>query len=75
MYASCFATNRCIVKGLARLETVMTADAVRNARRLAFVSLTSTLDNDYYVQLSNKTGATVLEADDLVVSRKGFATG
>jgi L-2-aminoadipate reductase len=50
--------------------------AVGKAKRLAFVSSTSTLDNGYYVQLSSKTGGTaVSEADDLEGSRKGLATG
>ncbi|KAH8126810.1 L-2-aminoadipate reductase [Trichoderma asperellum] len=48
--------------------------ATGKAKRLAFVSSTSTLDNDHYVELSKKTGA-VMEADDLEGSRKGLATG
>lgn len=49
--------------------------AVGKAKKLAFVSSTSTLDNDHYVQLSSKAGAAVIEADDLEGSRKGLATG
>lgn len=44
-------------------------------KRLAFISSTSTLDNDYYVELSRKAGASVLETDDLEGSRKGLGTG
>ncbi|KAK3938645.1 hypothetical protein QBC46DRAFT_161602 [Diplogelasinospora grovesii] len=43
-------------------------------KRLAFVSSTSTLDTDYYVELS-QSGKSVLETDDLEGSRKGLATG
>ncbi|UKZ51964.1 putative NRPS-like protein biosynthetic cluster [Trichoderma virens] len=45
------------------------------AKRLSFVSSTSTLDNDHYVELTSKSGAFVMEADDLEGSRKGLATG
>jgi L-2-aminoadipate reductase len=48
---------------------------VGKAKRLGFVSSTSTLDNDYYVQLAGNSGATVSEADTLEGSRKGLATG
>ncbi|UKZ67676.1 putative NRPS-like protein biosynthetic cluster [Trichoderma atroviride] len=48
--------------------------ATGKAKRLAFVSSTSTLDNDHYVEISKKAGA-VMEADDLEGSRKGLATG
>jgi L-aminoadipate-semialdehyde dehydrogenase len=43
-------------------------------KRLTFVSSTSTLDTDHYVQLSQKQGL-VSEADDLEGSRKGLGTG
>jgi L-2-aminoadipate reductase len=49
--------------------------ATGNPKRMAFVSSTSTLDNEYYVQLSRKVGAAVLETDDLEGSRKGLGTG
>uniref|UniRef100_A0A0B7JZA4 Alpha-aminoadipate reductase n=1 Tax=Bionectria ochroleuca TaxID=29856 RepID=A0A0B7JZA4_BIOOC len=49
--------------------------AVGKPKRFAFVSSTSTLDTDYYVNLSNKDGKAVMEADDLEGSRKGLATG
>ena len=42
--------------------------------RLAFVSSTSTPDNEYYVRLSQEIG-TVLETDDLEGSRKSLGTG
>ncbi len=48
-------------------------------KRLTFVSSTSVLDTDHYVQLSRESAAAgntgVLEADDLEGSRKGLATG
>lgn len=44
------------------------------AKRLAFVSSTSALDSDHYIELS-KSGSPVLEADDLEGSRKGLGTG
>ncbi|KAF2864941.1 L-aminoadipate-semialdehyde dehydrogenase large subunit [Massariosphaeria phaeospora] len=43
-------------------------------KRLAFVSSTSTLDTDHYVQLS-QSGTPVPEAEDLSGSRKGLGTG
>ncbi|KAK5988278.1 L-2-aminoadipate reductase large subunit [Cladobotryum mycophilum] len=49
--------------------------SVGKAKRLAFVSSTSTLDNDHYVSHSSNSGGAVLEADDLEGSRKGLATG
>ena len=49
--------------------------ATRKPKRLAFVSSTSTLDNEYYVRLSQESGAAVLETDDLEGSRKGLGTG
>lgn len=47
--------------------------ATGKAKRLAFVSSTSTLDTDHYLQLSSR--AVVKEADDLEGSRKGLTTG
>ncbi|CAI4213411.1 unnamed protein product [Parascedosporium putredinis] len=48
-------------------------------KSLAFVSSTSTLDSDYYVELSKKSaaegGTGVQEDDDLEGSRKGLGTG
>ncbi|KAL2756478.1 hypothetical protein ACRALDRAFT_1042487 [Sodiomyces alcalophilus JCM 7366] len=48
-------------------------------KRLAFVSSTSTLDNDHYVKLSQESiaagGRGVLESDDLSGTRKGLGTG
>ncbi|KAH8812317.1 hypothetical protein F5884DRAFT_701490 [Xylogone sp. PMI_703] len=44
-------------------------------KRLAFVSSTSTLDSDHYIQLAKSAGTPVLEADDLEGSSKGLATG
>jgi L-aminoadipate-semialdehyde dehydrogenase len=49
--------------------------ATGKPKRLAFVSSTSTLDSEYYVQLSRKVGTAVLESDDLEGSRKGLGTG
>ncbi|CAH0043620.1 unnamed protein product, partial [Clonostachys solani] len=49
--------------------------AVGKPKRFAFVSSTSTLDTDFYVNLSNKDGKAVMEADDLEGSLKGLATG
>ncbi|KAK0386994.1 hypothetical protein NLU13_5308 [Sarocladium strictum] len=44
-------------------------------KRLSFVSSTSTLDTDHYVQLSRDVETGVLETDDLEGSRKGLQTG
>ncbi|ODM16957.1 L-aminoadipate-semialdehyde dehydrogenase large subunit [Aspergillus cristatus] len=48
-------------------------------KRLAFISSTSTLDTDYYVNLSQQSvasgGSGVLETDDLEGSAKGLGTG
>lgn len=43
-------------------------------KRIAFVSSTSTLDNEHYLQL-NSTDKGVVETDDLEGSRKGLGTG
>jgi L-aminoadipate-semialdehyde dehydrogenase len=47
---------------------------VGKPKSLAFVSSTSTLDSDHYVELSRRTGS-VPEADDLEGSHKGLGTG
>lgn len=47
----------------------------KKPKRLTFVSSTSTLDNQYYIQLTRKAGSAVLEADDLEGGRKGLGTG
>ncbi|KAL9631402.1 MAG: hypothetical protein Q9164_005912, partial [Protoblastenia rupestris] len=44
-------------------------------KRLAFVSSTSTLDNEYYVRLLQEIGTAVPETDDLEGSRKGLGIG
>ena len=44
-------------------------------KRLAFISSTSALDNDHYVELSRTDKNGVQEADDLEGSRKGLGTG
>ncbi|KJR82106.1 L-aminoadipate-semialdehyde dehydrogenase [Sporothrix schenckii 1099-18] len=45
-------------------------------KRLAFVSSTSALDNDHFVQqAAGPHGTPLLETDDLAGSRKGLATG
>lgn len=82
--------NGAHVHWIARYEQMMqsnvlsTIDAMKlcnegKAKLFAFVSSTSTLDTDYYVNLSQEQTATgrgaVLEADDLQGSRVGLATG
>jgi len=49
--------------------------ATGKPKRLAFVSSTSTLDNEYYFRLSRELGTAVLETDDLEGSCKGLSTG
>jgi L-aminoadipate-semialdehyde dehydrogenase len=49
--------------------------ATGKSKRLAFVSSTSTLDNEHYVRLASKAGTSVLETDDMEGSRKGLGTG
>lgn len=44
-------------------------------KRIAFVSSTSTLDNEHYAALSKTSETGVLETDDLEGSRKGLGTG
>lgn len=61
---------------LSTMSCVQLCAAGSKAKRLAFVSSTSALDNDHYVQLaSGPSGTPVLETDDLEGSRKGLATG
>ncbi|OIW34256.1 aminoadipate reductase [Coniochaeta ligniaria NRRL 30616] len=48
--------------------------ATGKAKQFAFVSSTSALDNDHYVELSRTRGS-VPESDDLEGSRKGLGTG
>ncbi|ODA78900.1 hypothetical protein RJ55_04490 [Drechmeria coniospora] len=82
--------NAAHVHWIARYEQMMrsnvlsTIDAMKlcnegRAKLFAFVSSTSTLDTDHYVQLSQEQTATgrgaVLEADDMQGSRVGLATG
>jgi L-aminoadipate-semialdehyde dehydrogenase len=47
----------------------------KKPKRLTFISSTSTLDNEYYIELTRKAGAVVLEADDMEGARKGLGTG
>lgn len=48
--------------------------ATGRPKRLAFVSSTSALDNEHYLQQSD-AGHPILESDDLEGSRQGLATG
>jgi L-aminoadipate-semialdehyde dehydrogenase len=63
---------------LSTVECVSLA-ATGKPKSLAFVSSTSTLDSDHYVELSQKSvaegGTGVQEDDDLEGSRKGLGTG
>ncbi|KAG8406556.1 large subunit of alpha-aminoadipate reductase [Metarhizium acridum] len=61
-------------------NVISTLDCIRlcaegKPKRLCFVSSTSTLDTNYYVQLSRDLKTGVLETDDLQGSRKGLGTG
>lgn len=61
-------------------NVISTLDCIRlcaegKPKRLCFVSSTSTLDTDHYVQLSRDDKTGVLETDDLEGSRKGLGTG
>ncbi|TGJ81173.1 hypothetical protein E0Z10_g7591 [Xylaria hypoxylon] len=61
-------------------NVISTLDCIRlcaegKPKRLCFVSSTSTLDTDHYVQLSRDVKTGVLETDDLEGSRKGLGTG
>lgn len=49
--------------------------AIGKAKRLAFVSSTSTLDSPHYISLSQDKGLAISETDDLEGSRKGLGTG
>ena len=61
---------------LSTLSCIQLCSAGSRPKRLAFVSSTSALDNDYFVQLAaGPNGTPVLETDDLAGSRKGLATG
>ena len=64
---------------LSTLDCVALAAEGGRPKRLAFVSSTSTLDTDHYVQLSRESvaagGNGVTEDDDLEGSRKGLGTG
>lgn len=48
--------------------------ATGRQKRLAFVSSTSTLDNEHYLQQSD-AGQPIMESDDLEGSRQGLTTG
>lgn len=82
--------NAAYVHWIARYEEMMrsnvlsTIDALKlcnegKAKLFSFVSSTSTLDTDHYVNLSHEQTATgrgaVLESDDMQGSRVGLATG
>ncbi|KAM4067251.1 AMP-binding enzyme [Hirsutella rhossiliensis] len=61
-------------------NVLSTLDCIRlcatgKPKRLTFVSSTSTLDNDHYVQLSREVETGVPETDDLEGSRRGLGTG
>ena len=49
--------------------------AFGKAKRLAFVSSTSTLDNEHFIRQYQDKRLNVLESDDLEGSRKGLGTG
>ncbi|KAM5351841.1 hypothetical protein ACJ41O_004564 [Fusarium nematophilum] len=82
--------NRAVVHWVKRYADMMTANVIStlDAMRLCnegkpktftFVSSTSVLDNDHYVNLSDKQISTgegaVLEEDDMMGSRTGLGTG
>ncbi|KAL8933785.1 MAG: hypothetical protein Q9216_006216 [Gyalolechia sp. 2 TL-2023] len=54
--------------------SAMTLCATGKPKTFTFISSTSVLDTDHYVQLS-ESGNPVLESDDLEGSRKGLGTG
>ncbi|CAK7212017.1 large subunit of alpha-aminoadipate reductase [Sporothrix eucalyptigena] len=61
---------------LSTLNCIKLCSTGSKPKRLAFVSSTSALDNDYFVQLAaGPNGTPVQETDDLEGSRKGLATG
>jgi L-2-aminoadipate reductase len=49
--------------------------ATGNPKRLTFISLISTVDVEYYVQVSREVEAGVLGTDDPEGSCKGLGTG
>jgi L-2-aminoadipate reductase len=59
---------------LSTLDCIRLCATEGKPKKLVFVSSTSTLDNDYFVQQSRE-GRPVSEDDDLEGSRKGLATG
>ncbi|KAJ0140069.1 hypothetical protein HZ326_17037, partial [Fusarium oxysporum f. sp. albedinis] len=88
--ADAFIHNAAYVHWIARYEQMMgpnvlsTIDAMKlcnegKPKLFSFVSSTSTLDTDYYINLSGAQAATgrgaVLEYDDLLPNRTGLGTG
>ncbi|CCT65927.1 probable alpha-aminoadipate reductase large subunit [Fusarium fujikuroi] len=88
--ADAFIHNAAYVHWIARYEQMMgpnvlsTIDAMKlcnegKPKLFSFVSSTSTLDTDYYINLSDAQTATgrgaVLESDDLLPNRTGLGTG
>ncbi|KAK8917506.1 L-2-aminoadipate reductase large subunit [Metarhizium anisopliae] len=88
--ADVFIHNAAYVHWIARYEQMMrpnvlsTIDAMKlcnegKPKLFTFVSSTSTLDTDYYINLSNAQTATgrsaILESDDMSGSRAGLGTG
>ncbi|KAB5522846.1 hypothetical protein GE09DRAFT_1065629 [Coniochaeta sp. 2T2.1] len=59
---------------LSTVSCIQLCAAGSRPKRFAFVSSTSALDNDHYVDLSRTQGS-VPESDDLEGSRKGLGTG
>lgn len=61
---------------LSTLTCIQLCASGSKAKRLAFVSSTSAVDNDHYVHTAaGPNGTPILETDDLAGSRKGLATG
>ncbi|KAI7768885.1 hypothetical protein LZL87_000432 [Fusarium oxysporum] len=88
--ADAFIHNAAYVHWIARYEQMVgpnvlsTIDAMKlcnegKPKLFSFVSSTSTLDTDYYINLSDAQTATgrgaVLESDDLLPNRTGLSTG
>ncbi|KAG7419881.1 L-2-aminoadipate reductase large subunit [Fusarium oxysporum f. sp. rapae] len=88
--ADAFIHNAAYVHWIARYEQMMgpnvlsTIDAMKlcnegKPKLFSFVSSTSTVDTDYYINLSDAQTATgrgaVLESDDLLPNRTGLSTG